>query len=82
MDDFPDKYKSPANASFEPARYPLGEYEHHSNVPYTADDEMIAIKLGWYMGDLFLTPGSSPRKQWRAIARALRVHGLQIVNKP
>lgn len=67
---------------FQPLDYPLGDVSHHTDVPFTHADLRIGDKLGWYMGDLFLNSRTDPpRLQWQKVARALRIHGLQIVNR-
>jgi hypothetical protein len=69
-----------ATADIEPLDNLRGD--HHTDEPMRREDEEIGDKLSWYMGDLFIdSHRHSPREQWQRVARALRIHGLRIVNR-
>jgi hypothetical protein len=76
---------------FDPLGRPLGD-GHHTEEPFTAEDEIVAKKLAWHMGtmhDHFANADdlwrwwyseSTSQDEWKRVARALRIHGLKIVN--
>lgn len=69
---------------------PFGKDGHHSDVPFTPEDNTTGDALAYYMGTLFadVQGENSPYwyhvrtscDEWRRVARALRVHGLKIAN--
>lgn len=75
-------YENKWSSGFNPLDRPLGD-SHHTDVPMIEADKAIGQKLSWYLGDLFLNSRTdSPREQWQRVARALRLHGLTIVEAP
>lgn len=72
---------NPIGDAIEPFDSPPGDM-FHTDVPFTPADEALGDKLAWYMGDLFIdSMKDAPVEQWRRVARALRIHGLKIVNQ-
>lgn len=64
----------------KPLRWPGGQM-HHTDAQKTQADREIGNKLAFYMGDLFIDSHTdAPVEQWQRVARALRIHGLKIVN--
>lgn len=76
-----------------PKPWPNGD-EHHTDFPFTEDDERIS-QLAHFLGGLFVDKmppmddeaahkyfdrEMTSLDQWRRVARALRIHGLKIVN--
>ena len=64
---------------------------HHTEVPFSDDDKMLGDVLGWYMGGLFIDVEDDPQfmdkrmtsqDTWTRVARALRIHGLRLVDDP
>lgn len=76
-----------------PMEDPLGD-SHHTDAPFIPEDEYIADKLAWFMGTLrpsFTDVESLWRwwhyevtsvEEWKYVVRALRIHGLKIVDAP
>ena len=56
---------------------PMGD-NHHTDAPFVANDIAVGDALSYIMGDLFIDSNTSPMEQWTIVARALRIHGLQI----
>jgi hypothetical protein len=84
MEVMPSEYphSNPLSDYVKPARNPLGECGHHTDELLSDSDIALGDKLAWYMGDLFMNSKTdAPTKQWSSIARALRIHGLMIVNR-
>jgi hypothetical protein len=57
---------------------------HHTDEPFTKEDQAIGDTLGGVLGTLFPdydSYGCSSVELWSRIARALRIHGLEIVNR-
>ena len=54
------------------------EVDHHSDAPLLTKDKMLGDVLSFIMGDLFIDNNTSPIEQWATVAKALRIHGLQI----
>lgn len=88
----PNKYEQEAQAKCEPfglhpKRHPMGD-DHHTDAPFTDDDEKLGDALAWFLGTLFSdVDGENSRywyhertsvDEWRRVARALRIHGLKI----
>lgn len=66
---------------FDPARIkknPRGDL-HHSEVALTEEDKALGDDLAYAMGDLWIDENMAPVWQWARVARALRFHGLKIV---
>jgi hypothetical protein len=80
-----------------PIAEPLGD-SHHTDAPFTKEDEEIA-ELAFWLGGLFIdketsTGAASEMRysesyfykektsidEWKRVARALRLHGLKIVD--
>jgi hypothetical protein len=71
-----------------PFRYPMGDV-HHTDVPFSDSDEEYG-EVAWYLGGLFIDKEfTSPcyfhyemtsKDVWTRVARALRIHGLKIVD--
>lgn len=71
-----------------PLRSPLGDVEHHTDVPLTAEDIAIGGALAWFMGTMYSDVGEryfyyerTSVDEWARVARALRIHGLKISDK-
>lgn len=76
-----------------PIQDPLGD-GHHTEADFTRSDEIIADKLAWYMGTLEPHFNSAEELwkwwhtertsvvEWQRVVRALRIHGLEIVDAP
>jgi hypothetical protein len=74
-----------------PADHPLGD-SHHTEVPYSNEDKEIGNALAYFLGTLFSdVDGKDSRywyyertsvDEWTRVARALRVHGLSIADRP
>lgn len=62
-----------------PLRSPLDD-SHHSDVLPTQDDLKIGDAVAWFLGDTFLDVKEAPVIQWTQIVKALRIHGLKIVD--
>lgn|GEM_PF-4944501 len=83
-----------AKHELRPIEDPMGD-DHHTDAPFTREDEEIA-ELAYWLGGLFVDKqnyrpsdliGATYYYQemtsldvWRRVARALRLHGLKIVN--
>ena len=75
--------------TLHPLDHPMGD-GHHTDAPYTDIDRAIGDHLAFYMGTLFSdVDGEHSRywyhertsvDEWSRVARALRIHGLRIVN--
>ena len=50
------------------------------DIPLSDEDREVGHALAYAIGDTFLGP-MTPLHQWSVIAKALRVHGLQITNR-
>jgi hypothetical protein len=65
-----------------PLSHPLGDCSHHTDEPFTDEDKRTGEAVAWFLGDLFVdSRRHSPFEQWSRIARALRIHGLAIVDR-
>jgi hypothetical protein len=73
-----------------PKEDPCGEDGHHTEEPFTSEDEKVA-ELAYYLGTIFDYGHECPDcpcmktssiELWKRIARALRVHGLKIIDIP
>ena len=83
--------EKPTYKDLAPLDYPLGD-DHHTDVPFTTDDDALGHLLGWYLGGLFIDVEDKGNgwfyhtntsfETWRRVARALRIHGLTIANRP
>ncbi len=72
-----------------PTPDPLGD-SHHTDVPFTAADDAEGDALAYFLGTLFADVGGEGLRywyykktsfdEWRRVARALRIHGLKIVD--
>jgi hypothetical protein len=85
-----------AKHGLSPIENPVGDTWHHTDARFTEEDEEMA-ELAYWLGGLFIdkqdVDGSTPLKDtywhkemtsldvWKRVARALRVHGLKIVNQ-
>jgi hypothetical protein len=59
----------------------LGD-QHFSDFPTTREDERLGDQISYVIGDTFLNfMETTPKDQWVHIAKALRVHGLRIVEQ-
>ena len=77
---------------FTPAHEPTGD-THHTEIPLTGQDRAVADRLAHSMGTLqddFHDADSlwqwwyrerTSVDEWARVARALRIHGLMIVNR-
>lgn len=74
-----------------PIDKPNGD-QHHTEIPFTAEDKKQGDGMAWAMGTVFRDAygdyqdclgcpncGISSVDQWTRISRALRFHGLKIV---
>jgi hypothetical protein len=64
-----------------PIPNPMGD-DHHTDADFTAEDLAIG-QIAYFLGkiiDADEAPRMSSRDYWCRIARALRIHGLKIVN--
>jgi hypothetical protein len=53
---------------------------NHLEFPFEPEDYEAARRLSWTLGSLELDKEhDSPELQWRTVARALRMHGMRIV---
>lgn len=84
-----------AKHDLHPAKRSKGT-DHHTDIPFTKEDEEIA-DLAYWLGGLFIDqeqyPIDTPIGQtywynemtsvdvWKRVARALRIHGLKIVDQ-
>jgi hypothetical protein len=74
-----------------PLRNPL-VVSHHTDVPFSDEDKSIGNALAYFLGTLFADVDQKGSRyfyyemtsvdQWRRVARALRIHGLAIVDRP
>ncbi len=89
MDDLEKEADSRA-ASFglHPKRHPLGD-DHHTDIPLNDADKAIGDALAWYLGGLFIDVEDDRSyfytkmtsvDAWSRVCRALRIHGLRIVD--
>lgn len=72
-----------------PKHDPLGDC-HHVEVPFTEEDSATGDALAWFLGSLFSDINDAQSgyfyttmtsvDEWSRVARALRVHGLKIVD--
>lgn len=72
-----------------PLHDPLG-YGHHTDIPFVEEDKQIGDALAYFLGSLFAdVEGEDSRywyyertsvNEWSRVVRALRVHGLAIVD--
>jgi hypothetical protein len=86
-----DARKKCEEFSLHPKHEPLGD-GHHTDVPFTEEDERLGQAIAWFLGGLFIDVGGKDSRywyyemtsqdQWRRVARALRVHGLKITDQP
>jgi hypothetical protein len=90
---FDEKYDGPplakcAALGLHPKPCPLGD-GHHTEVPFSADDEKIGDALAYFLGTMYSDVDDDDdywyRKrtsvdEWRRVARALRIHGLRIAD--
>ena len=60
-----------------PLHDPLGD-GHHTDMPFTEEDKRLGDDLAWFMGTMDWLESSV--EQWRRVVRALRVHGIRLVN--
>lgn len=70
-----------------PLRHPMGD-DHHVDAPFSAEDLALGEALAYFLGTLFSdVEGEHSRywhhertstDEWRRVARALRIHGLEI----
>lgn len=82
-----------AKHNLHPLECPTGE-DHHTDKPFTEADDELA-ELAYWLGGLFIDKQCSPETAhkntywyremtsldvWRRVARALRIHGLKIVD--
>ena len=76
---------------FRPALCPQGEDGFHTDEPFTQSDIEIGEVCGWHMGDIFHDCMDEPNFMHNKMtsqdtcarfARALRIHGLKIVDDP
>lgn len=75
-----------------PLKNPLGD-GHHTDEPFTAEDTYVGDRLAYFMGTLENHFDNADKlwqwwyrertsvSEWMAVARALRIHGLRIVNR-
>ena len=84
-----------AKHGLSPIDDPLGD-NHHTDAPFTQDDMEIG-ELAYWLGGIFVDKeGMDPDRPyrdsyfykemtsvdvWARVARALRIHGLKIVNR-
>lgn len=76
-----------------PADDPMGD-DHHTDAPFVPQDDDSA-ELAYWLGGLFIDKECNPDKPhretyfynemtsfdvWKRVARALRIHGLKIVD--
>ena len=76
-------------AGLRPLDYPLGD-DHHTDVPMTDADKTLGDALAGVLGTMYndvIGPDCgyfytelSAVEEWSRVARALRIHGLKIVN--
>ena len=69
-----------------PKYEPIGP-DHHYDAPMTEGDRETGAALAAFLGDLFGDVYSdpihmTPAETWASVARALRIHGLQISDMP
>lgn len=84
-----------AKFGLRPIDNPVGD-NHHTDAPFTKEDGEMS-ELAYWLGGLFIDKEGDPSAPlresyfynemtsldvWKRVARALRVHGLQIVNRP
>jgi hypothetical protein len=78
-----------ADTGIHPAH--RGESRHNTEFPLTTSDNNMGEVLGWYMGNIFSDVRSdsdfmyrrmTSLDTWARVARALRLHGLKIVDDP
>lgn len=77
-----------AGLGLHPAHDPMGD-DHHTDAPFTTEDERIGDALAWFLGTLFADVDSftywykkrTSVDEWKRVARALRVHGLMISDR-
>ena len=49
---------------------------------YTEEvDEKLGKEIAFIIGDTFIDESISPRTQWEIICKALRIHGLKIIEE-
>jgi hypothetical protein len=92
MDREYDGPRNEQNDEIHPIFRPVGKDGHHREVPFEPSDSVVADKLAFYMGTIapdFETPEDlwawwrgvrTSLSEWMMVTRALRVHGLKIVN--
>lgn len=83
-----------AKHGLRPIEDQMGE-DHHTDAPFVKADAELA-ELAYWLGGLFIDVRADPEKPlkdsyyykemtsldvWKRVARALRVHGLMIVNR-
>lgn len=71
-----------------PIPEPLGNAGHHTEEPFSKEDEETGDALAWFLGTMwdhdrgnheFSKRTSS--EEWQRVARALRIHGLRIADR-
>jgi hypothetical protein len=77
--------------SINPLDHPLGD-GHHTEMPFTQEDRAIGDRLAHFLGTLFADVGGKNSRywyyertsvdEWSRVVRALRIHGLCIVDDP
>ena len=73
---------------FHPLSNPMGD-SHHTDAPFSIEDRNAGDALSYFLGGLFvdLEGGEkvggdlSSLEEWTRVARALRIHGLQITDR-
>ena len=81
--------KKCAALGLHPVHDPMGD-DHHTEAPFTDEDESVGDAIAWFLGSLFSDVDSftywytkrTSVDEWRRVARALRVHGLMIADRP
>lgn len=71
---------------FSPKSHPLGD-DHHTDRPLSQEDKAFGEAIAWFLGGLFVDVDEryfyykmTSIDTWARINRALRIHGLKIVN--
>ena len=54
---------------------------HHDDIETLPEDHNLGSEISETIGDLFIGPTMAPVEQWAIVAKALRVHGLKIVEE-
>ena len=91
IEDLLEDRKKLPQVGINPVSHPLGENGFHTEKPFLESDRKIGEVCGWYMGDIFsdidhhsdfMYREMTSQDTWTRIARALRIHGLKIVDDP